>query len=129
MNNEVKGVSFPFRIGGRGGVAMSGSSITGQQHLKENIMSIVGTKEFERVMNPLFGLEDLDIFFADLNESTKSMASFKIREKLSELEDRVEIVNIVITPLTLDDGTQGNIVTIDFVEVDSGNLSSVSVDF
>jgi phage baseplate assembly protein W len=127
MADEIKGISFPFRIGGRGGVVMSGRSATGQQHLKENIIAIVGTQELERVHNPEFGLESLDIFFTDLNESTATMAKYKIIEKINQFEDRVNILDVIINEVDLPDGEVSYTVDILFEEVDSGITNTASV--
>ena len=89
-------------------------------------MSVVGTKELERVMNPWFGLEDLDIFFAELDESTKAMAIFKINERITLLETRVNILSIDISEVTNDDGEVSHIIDIMFQEADSGIVNSVS---
>lgn len=129
MSNEVKGISLPFRIGGRGGVVMSGRNVSEQQHLRENIMSIVGTKEGERVMNPEFGLENLDIFFADLNESTKTMAKYKIIQKLNLLETRVTVLDVIITEMVKDSGEVGHVAEIIFSEAASGDTGSATVTF
>jgi phage baseplate assembly protein W len=125
MNNEIKGVAFPFRVGGRGGILMSGNSVSEQQHIKENILSGLGTREGERVMKPYLGMEDLDIFFNDLNETTKNMVIFKIREKMIEMEPRVEITDVQI----YEEDTGGGIayiINLMYVELDSDRVNSTT---
>lgn len=129
MDNEIKGISFPFRIGGRGGVTMSGRTPTIQQHLKECLEVLLGTREGERVMRPYNGLEELDIFFNDLNETTKNMAIFKINEKVQQLEPRVAITDIEIYPQDQVDGSIAHIVDITYEETDSGTIGTLSMNF
>lgn len=127
MTSEYQGISFPFRIGGRGGVAMSGRTNTEQQHIRECVQVLLGTKEFERVMRPYNGLEELDIFFNDLNETTKNMAIFKINEKLQALEPRITVTSINITPEEQVDRSIAHIVTLDYEEVDSARVASLTL--
>lgn len=129
MDNEYKGISFPFRIGGRGGVTMSGRTHTIQLHVKECLESLLGQREGERVMRPYNGLEELDIFFNDLNETTKNMAIFKINEKVQQLEPRVAITDIEIYPQDQVDGSIAHIVDITYEETDSGTIGTLSMNF
>jgi len=124
---EYQGISFPFRIGGRGGVVMSGRTNTVQQHLKEGLEVLLGTKEFERVMRPLNGLEPLDIFFNDLNGTTKNMAIYKITETIENYEPRVNVINVDIHEEEQVDGSMAHIITINYTERDMEEVYTVSV--
>lgn len=128
MDNEIKGISFPFRIGGRGGWATSGPTFTHQQKVKERIKSLLGIKEFERVMRPWNGLEELDIFFNDLNETTKNMAEFKIREKLQQMEPEIQIIDIQLNTQTLLDGKIIHIISLTYMLVGDREASTLSVE-
>jgi uncharacterized protein len=127
MDNEVRGISFPFRIGGRGGVVMSGNTITEQMHIKDGLKQLFTTDVSERVMKPFYGLYNLDIFFDNLNESTKNMAIFKIREAVEIWEPRVQVRNIDIVETDLEDGKIAHIITLSYSLVDSGAVDTMSV--
>ena len=129
MVTEYKGISFPFRIGGRGGVAMSGKTITGQQHLKEALQILLGTNEFERGMRPYYGLEDLGILFAELNETTKSMVAFKVTEKIQQFEPRVTVVSVNVQEELQIDGSRAYIIDVTYTETDTGNTETVAINF
>ena len=125
MERELKGISFPFRIGGRGGVSMSGKNGTVQQHLQENVMQLLGTLEFERVMNPSKGLEDLSIIFDTLDEASKNLAIFKITEFLALNEPRIEIVEIDIVTEKVGIDSYAHICKLRYIEVDTGQEAQV----
>jgi uncharacterized protein len=127
MDNEVRGISFPFRIGGRGGIVMSGQSAGEQMHIKDGIKQLFSTDISERVMNPFYGLYTLDIFFDNLNESTKSMAIFKIREAVEIWEPRVAVTDVDIATMDLEDGKIAHVITLSYQLVDSGMTDSVSI--
>lgn len=126
MNKEIKGLSYPFRVGGRGGVVMSGRTITEEQHIKECIMTLLGTREWERVMRPGNGIEDLDVFFDDLNETTKAMAAFKIREAITAQEPRVEVRDVTFAEVQTDNG-MGHVVNVAYEVLASGEAGSMAV--
>ena len=128
MVNEYQGISFPFRINGRGGVAMSGRTNTEQKHIQESLQVLLGTKEFERVMRPYLGLEELDIFFNDLNETTKNMAIFKINEKVQIYEPRIAVTDIQIVSQEQLDGSIAHIVNLSYTEADTGTLGTVTLN-
>lgn len=128
-NEEYQGISFPFRISGRGGIATSGRTNTEQQHIRECLSVLLGTMEFERVMRPYNGLEELDIFFNDLNESTKNMAIFKINEKVQEFEPRIVIRDINIVSQTQQDGSIKHIVALAYTEADRESLTTLTLSF
>lgn len=120
MDNEVRGISFPFRIGGRGGVVMSGESYGRPLHIEEGLRQLLGTTQWERVMNPV-GIEPLDIFFNDLNETTKNMAIFKINEAIRVYEPRVTVREIQLHKEEQEDGSMAHIIELSYEVVDSGN--------
>jgi uncharacterized protein len=125
MDNEVRGISFPFRIGGRGGVVMSGQDISEQRHIKEGIMQLLGTSEWERVMTPR-GLPPLANFFNNLNETTKNMAIFQITEALNVYEPRVEVMDIQIHEEEVDEEMR-HIVGVTYRVLNNGEISSLAI--
>lgn len=91
------GISFPFRIGVKGGVVMSTTSVTNSQHIVEAMTQILLTRPKERGMEYHFK-SDLDTSIFEPNDtSLKTLLAYQIEEALKELEDRIVIDHIDIT--------------------------------
>ena len=97
MSNEFTGISFPFRIGVKGGVVMSSTSPTDVTHIIESMQQILGTRPMERSMEYHIksGLVS-DIFMISGDDSAKSLVDYQIREALRTLEDRIDVKSIDI---------------------------------
>lgn len=94
MQTGFTGISFPFRINGKGGVAMSSTSVMDVPHIIEAIEQILLTKPRERRMEYHFKSDlDTDIFEAN-DPSLRSLIEHQIREALTNLEDRIEVVSV-----------------------------------
>jgi len=93
---STRGISFPFRVGNRGGIVMSGVDNTSAPHLEESIEQILLTFKGERVMEYHFGSElDTDIF--EPNESvTHNLIKYQIREALNKYEPRITVVDMTL---------------------------------
>lgn len=85
-----RGISFPFRVGNKGGVVMSNYDITDHTHLHESIEQIVQTYVGERVMERIGCNLSASIFEPD-EESTYSLLSYEIFEALKAYEPRVTV--------------------------------------
>lgn len=97
MQTGFTGISFPFRINGKGGVTMSSTSVSDVPHIIEAIEQILLTKPRERRMEYHFKSDlDTDIFKPN-DSSAKNLIEHQIREALGNLEDRIEVVNVDIT--------------------------------
>ena len=91
------GISFPFRIGVKGGVALSSTSISSAQHIIESVTQILGTKPYERCMEYHFKSDiDADIFEPN-DASCRTLIAYQITEALRELEDRISVESVDIT--------------------------------
>ena len=89
-----RGISFPFRIGNRGGVVMSDVTKTNPIHINESIEQILRTSKYERVMEPHVG-STLDTAIFEPNEvTTHNIIKYQIIEDLSLSTD--EDGNIVV---------------------------------
>lgn len=90
------GISFPFRIGVKGGVVMSTTDEREVKHIIEAMEQILLTRPNERGMEFNFKSDlDTDIFEpADI--STATLLEFQIKEALSELEDRIEVNSVTV---------------------------------
>lgn len=88
-NKGFTGISFPFRIGNRGGLVMSSTSRYEVPHIIESIQQILGTKKRERVMELHFG-SDIDFrIFEENDTTTHTLIKYQILETLEEFEPRI----------------------------------------
>lgn len=96
MQAGFKGISFPFRINGKGGVTMSSTDISEVPHIIEAIEQILLTKPRERRMEYHFKSDlDTDIFTPN-DSSAGNLIKHQIREALTTLEDRIEVIRVDI---------------------------------
>lgn len=97
MKNGFNGISFPFRISGTGGVQMSSTDVLDVPHIIEAMEQILLTRPYERKMEYHFK-SDLDTLIFDPNDiSARNMVAYQIKQALSQLEDRIEVINVIVT--------------------------------
>lgn len=97
MKNGFNGISFPFRISGTGGVQMSTTDVLDVPHIVEAMEQILLTRPYERKMEYHFK-SDLDTLIFDPNDiSARNMVAYQIKRALSQLEDRIEVINVIVT--------------------------------
>lgn len=97
MKNGFNGISFPFRINGTGGVQMSTTDVLDVPHIVEAMEQILLTRPYERKMEYHFK-SDLDTLIFDPNDiSARNMVAYQIKQALSQLEDRIEVINVIVT--------------------------------
>ena len=90
------GISFPFRIGVKGGVSTSSTSIVDAQHIIEAMTQILRTRPMERCMEYHFK-SDVDSEIFDPNDSSShTLIAYQVREALRELEDRIRVDSVDI---------------------------------
>lgn len=98
------GISFPFRIGSRGGVALSSTDRYAIPHIEESIIQILRTNTLERVMEPEFGCNlDLQIFEPQ-DIASQNMIKYEIVEALTKHEPRIQIGMDDVTIESTSDG-------------------------
>lgn len=91
MSRGYTGISFPFKIGNRGGVVMSTTNRYEVPHIIESMEQILGTHKRERTMEKNFG-SDLDLQIFEPNEPvTHNIIKYQIVQALKEFEPRVEV--------------------------------------
>lgn len=90
------GISFPFRIGVKGGVVMSTTSVMDVQHIIEAMTQILLTRPMERCMEYHFKSEIDSSIFEPNDESIETLLSYQITEALGELEDRITVDSVEI---------------------------------
>lgn len=88
------GISFPFRIGVKGGVVTSSTSVVNIQHILEAMEQIIRTRPMERCMEYHFKSDiDYDIFEPN-DASCRTLIAYQVEEALRELEDRIEVNSV-----------------------------------
>lgn len=98
-----KGIAFPFRFGGNGGVATSTTSMDDFSHINESIEQIILTKLGERIIEIDFGSEAHKQLFSQMDDEVElSILKFYITESLQLWEPRIEVVDVVLEPLIND---------------------------
>ncbi|MFC1860708.1 GPW/gp25 family protein [Chloroflexota bacterium] len=92
MNKDNLGIgwSFPLRVDGRGGIALSQH----ENDITESIRIILGTAKGERRMRPHFGCDIHKIIFAPNNATTWGLASHYVEEALGWWEPRIDVLEI-----------------------------------
>lgn len=89
-----RGISFPFRIGVKGGIQMSSTSPEDASHLVESIQQILSTRKYERSMEfHIFSDLDTDIF-EPTDTSTQTLIQNQVVEALSKLEPRIKVLSV-----------------------------------
>lgn len=97
MQTGFTGISFPFRINGRGGVEMSSTSMTDATHIVEAVEQLLQTRPRERCMEYQFKA-DLDLSIFEPNDvSSKCLVEHQIRDALTKLEDRIEVSSVTVS--------------------------------
>ena len=91
-----KGISFPFRIGVKGGVVTSTTTAMDVAHIIEAMTQILGTRPMERGMEHHFKSEIDSILFEPNNVSIRTMLSYQVNQALNELEDRISVDSVDI---------------------------------
>lgn len=97
MTNGYTGISFPFRIGVKGGVVTSTTSTREVPHIIESMKQILRTFKYERTMEfEVYSDLDTDIFEPN-DVSTHTLLEYQIEDALQRLEPRIEVISVDIT--------------------------------
>lgn len=91
-----RGISFPFRIGNRGGVVMSGTSAYEVPHILESMQQILLTKPRERGMETDFHCEVINNVFGINNENLYNLVEYQVKSALEKWEDRITVDNVKV---------------------------------
>ena len=96
MSNVITGytgISFPFRIGVKGGVVMSSTSRYEIPHIEESIIQILATRRMERWMEYHI-FSDLEIFIFEPNDiSLQTLFKHQLKEAMKH-DKRIKIIDI-----------------------------------
>lgn len=97
MRQGYTGISFPFRIGVKGGVVTSTTNMREVPHIIEAMEQILSTRPLERCMEYHIKSDiDSDIFEPN-DSSSHTLIAYQVEEALKELEDRVEVTSVEVT--------------------------------
>lgn len=107
------GISYPFRINGRGGVTTSTTNKLAVPHIEESIKQILGTQFLERVMEAdIYSEVDASLFEPN-DESLQQVIKNQIVSALEILNDKIELTEDDIE-LTVSDSGESLIASINF---------------
>jgi phage baseplate assembly protein W len=91
------GISFPFRIGVKGGVVMSSLDETSVRHVIESMQQILLTRRGERGMHfEIYSDLDTSIFSPD-DVSSRTLIEYQIRDAINRLEPRVSVNSVEVS--------------------------------
>lgn len=93
---EFKGISFPFRIGVKGGVEMSSTRVSDVTHIVESMEQIVRTKPMERCMEYHIKSDIDTLIFSPNDASVRTLIAYEVETALAELEDRIEVKSVEV---------------------------------
>jgi phage baseplate assembly protein W len=95
--NYYQGISFPFRINSRGGIASSKLQPNILDRINESIQQIVLTYPGERIMEPEFGCDVKKYLFEDRDSPiVKSQIAFSVKKAIEKWEKRVQVMDISV---------------------------------
>lgn len=89
-----KGISFPFRIGVKGGVVLSTTNAQEVPHIIESMKQILRTFRYERTMESHVYSEIDTRIFEPNDASTHTLLDYQIRDALARLEPRIKVLNV-----------------------------------
>jgi phage baseplate assembly protein W len=90
------GISFPFRVGVKGGVVTSTTNRLDITHIEESIEQVLRTRPLERCMEYAIHSDiDYDIFEPN-DSSTRTLIAYQVEQALSDLESRIEVKNVEV---------------------------------
>lgn len=87
----IRGISFPFRLNGRGGIAMSDVAIDNAPHLAESIAQIIGTRVGDRVMEEV-GSRVPTALFQPNDTALMALIKKEIVDAVAKWDKRVKII-------------------------------------
>ena len=122
---QEKGISFPFRIGVKGGTAMSVADSSTPQKIVDSYMQILGTNQYERSMefDIYTQIEDF-IFHAD-NETLRAVAEYMIMDALNRFETRASVNDVLVYGQDLPDGSHAVVCVVNFTVKNTGKTYNV----
>lgn len=94
---SYKGLSFPPRVGPKGGWVMSVANNLETTKIKESIWIILSTHISDRVMEVRFGSQLLDATFENMDLTLVSILKYQVEQVLTLWEPRIKVSNVSIS--------------------------------
>lgn len=91
------GISFPFRVSVKGGIATSTTNKNNINHILESMEQILRTRPLERCMEYQIKADIDTVIFEPNDASARTLIGYQVKNALAELEDRIEVKNVNIT--------------------------------
>lgn len=93
-NTSLTGISFPFRVSGSGGIAMSTTSTTNISHIIEKIRIVLTTYIGDRTMEAGWCSQVDTLVFKDNDTSTHTLLEYHVENALRQLNTLISIVSV-----------------------------------
>lgn len=91
-------IRVPFSIAASGKVE---STTTNEKIIEQQIIDVLSTSEFERVMRPLYGASAVNLLFEPLDELVFSEFKVDALEKLNRNVSGAAVVDMAVEPLEI----------------------------
>ena len=94
------GVAFPIAIDAEGTLQLAAY----EDSVRQSIEIILGTAKGERIMRPGFGCGIYDLVFEAQTPATAGRIAQTVREDLTRLEPRLDVLEVQATPQSDEEG-------------------------
>lgn len=121
----LKGLSFPFRVGNKGGAVVTTADRLNPTHIIESLEQILNTHIGERVMNS-FGSSVSSTIFEPNDTSTHTLLKYEIVEAIREWDERVEVTEEDIVLVESEDNRL--VVDLNFLVVDLNKYFNATIE-
>ena len=121
----LKGISFPFRVGNKGGVVMSKADLQESTHIDESLQQIIGTCVNERIMEN-FGCKISTHIFDPSDSSTYTLIRYEIAQAIQQYDTRVKVG---IDDINIEEGSSSNeiIVIVNYLVIANTSKNSLKL--
>lgn len=96
-NTGITGISHPFRLNQKGGIAMSTTSTYDKTHIEEGLRQLFGTNKGERVMERNAGTLLSDYVFDPSDESLYNLIKYEVLQEIADNEPRITVNEDITT--------------------------------
>ena len=93
-------MAYPVRTGNDGQLQLAQY----EDSVRQSIWIILGTSKGERVMRPNFGCGIYDLVFEPQSSTTAGRIAQTVREDLTKLEPRIDVLNVAVIPRSEPEG-------------------------
>ena len=118
------GIAHPMQRDGAGQLKLAYF----EESVRQSIWIILGTAKGERVMRPEFGCGIYDLVFEPQSANTAGKIAQTVREDLTKLETRIDVLNVQVVPQSDEDGEK-LLISIDYQVRASNNAFNLVYPF